>query len=243
MVEVPPVVRGETVLGGVLAGAQFTVIPLLVPGCAPAEPTWPTCDGAGVAVVGDCPLGVAVVFVEVVAPPCGTVPVGHGAAVLPNPPAVAEFEPPTVVPVVVPVLFAPGEVPGIAVVFMPGVCPGVVPDAVPGVTLGVAAPGTATPPVGGVVVVVPVVVWVPAVAGGMPGEVEVWPAVAGAVGDVVVLMPGDAVVWPAVAVPALVPAVPAVPTVCAYTHVPASRSVRSNNLRMLSSSAVETDGC
>ena len=118
-VEPPVVLRGETVLGGVLAGAQFTERPLLVllvaPGCAPAALAWPTCDGAGVAVVGCCPLGVVVVLVEVVAPPCGTVPVGQGVAVVPNPPPVVA--PPTVVPV----LFAPGEVPGIAVVFMPGV--------------------------------------------------------------------------------------------------------------------------
>lgn len=149
MVEPPVVLRGEAVPGGVLAGAQFTERPLFVVVCAPADPTWPTCEGAGVAVVGDCPLGVVVVLVEVVAPPCGTVPVGQGAALVPTPPpTVAEplvFDPPTALPV----LFAPGDVPGIAVVFMPGVWPGVVPEAVPGVTLGVAAPGAgATPGVG-----------------------------------------------------------------------------------------------
>jgi hypothetical protein len=128
------------------------------------------CDAVAVGVVG-------VTDVDVVVPVCGTVPAGQGVAVFPNPPTVVEFEPPTVVfdpPTVVPVLFAPGDVPGIAVVFMPGVWPGVVPEAVPGVTLGVAAPGTAVAPGVGVVVCEPVAV--------------------GAVGDVVVLMVGVAVV-------------------------------------------------
>ena len=192
---------------------------MAVAGCVPLVVgvliTVPAVAGVLAGVDGDV---VVLRVAPAVVPDCGTVPTGQGVA--PSPPAALvaeEFVPGALV-------FAPGDVPGIAVVFIPGVCPGVVPEAVPGVTLGVVPWITVTPPVP-VAGCVPVVVGVP----------KTLPAVAGVCveGDVVVLMPGEVVVvaWPAAAgAPALVPA--EVPAVCANTHVPASNSVNRKILRM-----------
>jgi hypothetical protein len=72
----------------------------------------------------------------------------------------------------------------------------------------------------------------PPVDGAVVGCEVVWilPAVGGVVvtpGAVVVVEPGDVAVWPAVA-----GAVVAVPAVCASAHVPASSNVKKNSLRM-----------
>jgi len=212
------VVLGDVVvLRGVvvpLLGTQLTVIPLAAVGAAAAALTLPTCEGAGVTAVGCGALGVGETAVVVRVPvelDCGMVPAGQGVDPLAP-------RPPTVAPGVV--LAVPGEMPGSAVLFVPGVvvC---VPGDVPGIAV-LFMPGV-TP---GVVVCVPVVV--PIVVPGV-----VWPAAAGV---------GDVEVWPAVA-GAVVPVPLAVPTVCATAHVPASSKVKKSNFRMQNSSAARTDGC